>query len=247
MTYPKYKNKHLEEALFNAHDSGTVLKHKNMKLPKKYIFLYHHSVKNYLKRKYKPKKIVLSPIMIIYVWKDIGFVDMKGIGSPYAAGAIENLIALGGKKFLNVGVAGGLHSWGFYLCTKALRDEGTSYHYLPHGKYVYPDKILTNNFGKTMDKAGISYLRAPTWTTDAFYRETKAEIVHYSKIGIKTVEMEAAALFSIAQVRKVKIASAFVVSDILGEKWENKFGKWDLHHALNQLFDAAVECLKEVK
>lgn len=56
--------------------------------------------------------------------------------------------------------------------------------------------------------------------------------------------MEAAALFAVAKYRKVRIASVFVVSDLLGKKWLPKFHRFDIKKAQNLLIDAAVECLR---
>ena len=246
MTYPKFKNKHLEESLVNPRGFARDKKLPR-DLPKKYIILYSERSLRYLKRKYHPKKIKVYSLLTIYQHGDIGFVRVTGIGSPNAAGIMDELIVFGGKKFLNLGFAGGLDGEGVFLCEKALRDEGTSYHYLPHGHFTFPDKELTNKLGKSIEKAGIEYQRATTWTIDAPYRETKAEVEHYRKKGIKTVEMEASALFAVAKVRKVKIASAFIVSDTLGEKWEPKFHKRSVRVGLNQLIDAGFDCFRGEK
>ncbi|MEK6904857.1 MAG: nucleoside phosphorylase, partial [Nanoarchaeota archaeon] len=180
----------------------------------------------------------------IYQHKNIGIVLMTGIGSPNAATVMEELIALGGKEFLNIGSAGGLKDFGIFLCEKSIRDEGTSYHYITLGKYAYPDKGLTNRLEKQLVKNRISFQKATSWTIDAPYRETKAEIQKYKKQGVATVEMESSALFTVAQVRKVKIASAFVVSDILGDdKWDPQFDAKHVNQNLNKLFDVALECL----
>ena len=169
---------------------------------------------------------------------------MTGIGSPHSAGILEELIALGGREFLNIGIAGGLNQEGVFLCDKALRDEGTSYHYLPSGRFSYPDRKLTERLGRCMEKEGLEYSEGTTWTIDAPYRETKTEVEKYTKQGVCTVEMEASALFAVAEYRKVKIASAFVVSDVLGGEWKPKFHKFNVARAQNRLIDAAVKCLK---
>lgn len=153
---------------------------------------------------------------------------------------MEELIALGGKEFLNIGTAGGLKKEGIILCEKALRDEGTSYHYIPKGKFAYPDKSLTIRLEKLLKKINIPFMKGATWTIDAPYRETKAEIEKYSKQGIYTVEMEASALFSVAKYRNVKIASVFIVSDLLGKKWLPKFHRFNVKRAQNDLIDVAI-------
>ena len=94
-----------------------------------------------------------------------------------------------------------------------------------------------------LERNNLEFFTASTWTIDAPYRETKKEVVHYKKLGIATVEMEASALFAVASVRKVKVAAAFVVSDILGEKWDPQFHKLDVKKALNKLADISLKCL----
>jgi uridine phosphorylase len=243
MSYPKFKNKHLMEALF---EPSHYITYRNLprNLPKKFIFVYQKSAKNYILRKYKPKKTVLKNVTY-YWYKDICFVKFEGIGAPNAHVVFEELIAMGGRIFLNIGTAGGLRKWGTFLCSKALRDEGTSYHYLPHGHFTFPDKKLTIKLGKSMKKMGIDYSNGITWTLDAPYRETKKEIKYYAKKGIDTVEMETSALFAVAKFRKVKIASAFVISDLLVEKWDPKFHKKEIKKQLYRLIDAAVRCLHD--
>ncbi|MBU2639110.1 MAG: nucleoside phosphorylase [Nanoarchaeota archaeon] len=167
---------------------------------------------------------------------------MTGIGAPNAAAVFEELIALGGKEFLNIGTSGGLHHEGIFLCEKALRDEGTSYHYLPDGKFIYPDKDLTEKFRKSIEKNRLEYFKGITWTIDAPYRETKAEVEEYAKGGITNVEMEASALFAVAKYRSIKIASAFIVSDLLGKEWTPKFHRFNIIKAQNKVIDAAVDC-----
>ncbi|MDP3882123.1 MAG: nucleoside phosphorylase [Nanoarchaeota archaeon] len=242
MVFPNFENKHLQEALFSPKD---FIKYRKFKgnFPKKYIITYQSRALNYFRRKYKPKKHKFYSLLNVYVHKDIGFVRMTGIGAPNAATVIEELIALGGKTFINVGTAGGLNHEGVFLCDKAIRDEGTSYHYLPHGEEVFPDNKLTEKLGKCIRKQGLEYFKGTTWTIDAPYRETRVEVEHYVKQGVATVEMEASALFAVAKVRKAKIASAFVVSDLLGKKWLPQFHRFNIKKAQNKLIDAAVNCL----
>jgi len=242
MAYPNFVNKHSEESLFHPSDFIKYRKLKG-KFPKKYLLTYQSSAKSYFVRKYKPKKIKLYSLLNIYTYKDIGFVKMAGIGSPNAVTILEELIALGGKEFLNIGTAGGLHNEGVFLCDKAIRDEGTSHHYLPPGDLAYPDKEFTEKLSNSLQKSGLAFETGTTWTIDAPYRETKAEVARYVKEGVKTVEMEASALFSVAKYRSVKIASAFVVSDLLGEKWLPKFHRFNVRKAQNKLIDCGVMCL----
>jgi len=244
MPYPNFKNKHLEQALFDPqdyHSWNEFLKKDYGKPIRKYIILYYPRIIKYFKRKYKSEKIKIYRLITIYRHKDVGVVCMTGIGAPNAVAVMEELIAFGGREFINIGSCGGLEGFGTFLCDRAIRDEGASQHYLSYAKYSYPHKGLTDGLGKYMDKKGIKFERSTNWTIDAPYRETKAEIKRYKKEGVKTVEMEASALFVVAKIRKVKIASAFAVSDVLGEnKWDPQFKARHVNQNLYQLFDAAM-------
>ncbi len=249
MAYPNFKNKHLEEALFSAHDYVNYRKYRMKDFPSNYVILYHGGLWDHLKRKYgkHSKKISLYNSHSILKYGNVGLIRMNGIGSPHAVTLLEELIALGGRKFINVGMAGGLQKQGVFVCSMAIRDEGTSYHYIPHGKFSYPDAKLTADLVKTLRIRGIKFEVASTWTMDAPYRETKAEIEKYHKGGVATVEMEASALFAVAEVKKVKMASAFVVSDVLDKKWDPQFDKMDVRKALNEVAEAAIDCLMRRK
>jgi len=181
------------------------------------------------------------------VYKDIGFIRVTGIGSPNAVTILEELIALGGRVFLNIGLAGGLQREGIFLCDKALRDEGTSYHYLPHNKFAFPDEKLTKKLGEFIEKQGLEFFKGATWTIDAPYRETISEIKKYAKTGIATVDMESSALFAVAEYKKVKIASVFVVSDLLGNEWVPKSHELKVKKTLDRLIDAGVDCLRNLE
>jgi uridine phosphorylase len=247
MGFPNFEQKHVEPSFFSAADFikwRKCAQKLGQKPLRKYILVYYPHILHYFRRKYAPKKILINRLITIYKYKSVGVVQMTGIGSPHAVTVFEELIALGGKKFLNIGSAGGLKDFGIFLCARSIRDEGTSHHYLPGAKYAYPNKQLTKQFGIFLNKHNLNFECGDSWTIDAAYRETKTEIQHYLKEGVKTVEMESSALFTVAKIRKVKIASAFVVSDVLGEeKWDPQFGKKHVKVNLHALLDAAVDCL----
>ena len=247
MSYPQYKNKHLGESLFNPDDFAGYKKWDKKGFPRKIVIIYQRYPLAYFKRKYagKYKTLSFTAGHDILKYGSVGLIKMAGIGSPHATLKFEELIARGAREFICIGTAGGLQHEGLFLCDRAIRDEGTSHHYYPHGKYSYPNKDLTESLAKAIDKQKFSYERATTWTIDAPYRETKAEIAQYKKEGVATVDMEASALFSVAKYRKVKIASAFVVSDLLGEKWTPKFHHTNVKRKLNKLIDIAINCLEK--
>lgn len=146
MTYPQHKDKHLEESLFNAKDF-VKYRYKREDFPKKYIIMFQRASERHVKRKYSSKRVKeAANTGHMYIYKDVGFLKMTGIGSPHAATVLEELMALGGKEFIIIGTAGGFRDYGVVVCDRAIRDEGTSHHYIAPGKYSYPDKGLTTRF-----------------------------------------------------------------------------------------------------
>ena len=149
------------------------------------------------------------------------------IGGPAAGTILEEVIELGAKKILFVGSTGALQKYeigSIMIPAKAIRDEGTSYHYLKAGKYSYPSKALAKELEDICKYSKISYHKGATWTTDAPFRETLRKVEKCRKEGVMCVEMEAASLFAIATHRKVQVAGIFWVSDLLlKDKWSEHF------------------------
>jgi uridine phosphorylase len=144
-----------------------------------------------------------------------------GIGAPAAAAQLEVLAALGVREFLSLGTAGGLGPKqsvrDVVVLTDAVRDEGVSYHYVSPDADVRPDSALTTALGERLRDAGMTFTEGTSWTTDAPYRETREEIEVFRRQGVLTVEMEAAALFAVAQTLNVRLASAVVLDAVIGE------------------------------
>ncbi len=165
-----------------------------------------------------------------------------GIGAPAAGMMIELLIAMGVRRFVSIGTAGGIHPalgiGDLTVCRAAYRDEGVSHHYLDDpSPLVEPDPLLSNDFAAAL---GDRAIEGSTWTTDAPFRETEAEIRHYQELGVLTVEMEAAALCAICRHRGVAIASGFVISDLLSAPvWNPQFRAEATAEGLWRLFEAA--------
>jgi uridine phosphorylase len=161
-----------------------------------------------------------------------------GIGAPRAVQGMEMLIAWGVKEFISIGTAGAIAAdlkiGDLVGCDRAIRDEGTSHHYLPAGRYSYPTD--GGQFAKKFQRIGTS------WTLDAFFRHTRDEIAAYQKEGVLTVEMEASALFAVAQMRGVSAGAGFVISDLLyGDEWDPQFRKEPVEKGLDQLLQMALQ------
>ncbi|MBC7461441.1 MAG: phosphorylase, partial [Thermoleophilia bacterium] len=132
------------------------------------------------------------------------------------------------------------------LVARAVRDEGTSHHYLPDGAPALPDARLAAAIAGELDARELAHHRTATWTTDAIYRETADEVRAHVAAGVDVVEMEAAAVFAVGAVRGAQVASLLVVSDIISTldgTWVPEFHGEVVGAALERAFDVAVAVL----
>ena len=105
---------------------------------------------------------------------------------------------------------------------------------------------MTKRIEDVLDALGQKYIIGSSWTIDALYRETVAEARKYQKEGISTVEMEAAALFAVAQYKGVELGAIFTVSDsLVGRKWSPQFQSRRTKSGLETLYRAAIAALTE--
>jgi uridine phosphorylase len=150
-----------------------------------------------------------------------------GVGAPVAASMLEAAIALGCKKFIACGGAGVLDKeiavGHIIVPAAAIRDEGTSYHYLPPSREAQASPAGVAAIEKTLQKHNCDYIVSKTWTTDAPYRETPAKVQLRRSEGCLAVDMEAAAFFAVAQFRGVTFAQMlYGGDDVSGEEWEHR-------------------------
>ena len=171
-----------------------------------------------------------------------------GVGAPLAASLLEEVIALGCTKFIACGGAGVLDRTiqvgHLVIVSAAVRDEGTSYHYLPPSREVSASAVAVAAIEQVLQQRQRDYLVAKTWTTDGLYRETAARIKRRKAEGCLTVEMEAAAFFAVAQFRGVAFGQLLYGGDDLGsDEWDGR--AWDRQEAVREsLFWLAAEaCL----
>jgi uridine phosphorylase len=150
-----------------------------------------------------------------------------GVGAPMAAGLLEECIPLGCRKFVACGGAGVLDReiavGHLVVPTAAVRDEGTSYHYLSPAREVSASPEAVAAIVRTLKQRRAPYLLGKTWTTDAPYRETQAKVQRRRADGCLTVEMEAAAFFAVAQFRGVTFAQIlYGGDDVSGGEWDER-------------------------
>ena len=114
-----------------------------------------------------------------------------GEGSPMISSLTEELIAFGVKRVISIvwggGLQPGLKSGDIVVCDRAVRDEGTSHHYLTPGKFVHATPSMVDKLKNAIETRGRTCTVGTTWTTDAPYRETREEVIQYQSEGVLTV------------------------------------------------------------
>lgn len=171
-------------------------------------------------------------------------VFQPGVGAPLAAALMEEVIALGVDTIVACGGAGVLVSeiavGHVVIPSAAVRDEGTSYHYLPPSREVTADPEAIAAIEQVLQAHHVPYITAKTWTTDAVYRETPAKVQLRKAEGCKVVEMETAAFLAVAQFRGVRFGQLLYGGDDLGsEEWDDR--DWQSHSGRETLFWLAAE------
>ena len=153
-------------------------------------------------------------------WRGLSMGLIGGtVGAPFAVLVAEQLIAAGCRHIIGYSSSGSISSGLTLPCLvvphRALRDEGTSYHYLPPSRWINARGRLPDTLAHHAVSCGLPVHRGTTWTTDAPYRETQSQIVRHGAAGVLTVEMEAAALMALAEVHRADIASLLHVTNAL--------------------------------
>ena len=217
-------------------------------LPDIVVFCYQKKLLHIIEEKFETEKRK-DHLIVKFENFHLAVIGSFGIGAPAAVVKLEEAIARGGKVFFSIGSCGALQKdmdiGDIVLCEKAIRDEGTSHHYLPPEKYAKSDEDILMALENGLKKLKFAFHKGSSWTTDAVYRETIDEIKQYQSEGVKCVEMEASALFSVPKVRGVKLGSLFIVSDSLADlKWSPHFTNSKVN--LELLFKVIVRACQQL-
>jgi uridine phosphorylase len=147
------------------------------------------------------------------------------VGAPFAVLVAEELLASGCRALVSLSSAGliaeGVAPPFFLLIDKALRDEGTSHHYLPQGRYSDAVPSLVDAVERRLAGAPISVVRGASWTTDAPFRETERLIASRRSEGIVSVEMEAAALLALGTALGIPVVCLAHVTNAMATRTED--------------------------
>ena len=219
--------------------------------PRAVIFAPQKSLAEYVLRHHSTKRIkgFLGEFYLLkrtngQVAVSTGF----GIGAPVIAGLSDEFAALGVKQFVLIGMAGGLQpeltAGSLVISTHAIRGEGTSRHYLSSNSTVDSSEEMAQGISNILSKQNHPHLRGTTWTTDAPFRELRKDVLEYQKQGVLAVDMEAAAMLSVARSMDLSAVAMFSIADQLSDgHWRMAKDLRPAQKGLSVSFDAALEHL----
>lgn len=186
------------------------------------------------------------------------------VGASFAVLVAEQLFASGCRHLVSVTSAGRIADLGeppyVVLIDRALRDEGTSGHYLAPGAGDFvdaPDPALLDRVSTALREAllpaggfgSVALHRGATWTTDAPYRETQAAIDAARARGVLAVEMEAAALYAFAAARGASVTCFAHVTNSMGQQQGSDFEKGEAEGSVTaiRLVEASAKAFRDAE
>ena len=170
-----------------------------------------------------------------------------GCGASYAAITLERCLAWGAKQVLACGGAGvlvdDLPMGALLVPERALRDEGTSYHYAPPSRYMEISEPARRAIEQTILAHHMRYQEVVTWSTDGFFRETKEKVAYRKSEGCSVVEMECSALAACAAFRSATWGMLLYTADSLADVQRYDQRHWGgsaYEYALTLCLDAVL-------
>lgn len=207
---------------------------KNIKLPKVAVGVFSRHLFEDVIRKFNCREVGYiscanlerDVYVLSYNSVDITFF-MAGVGGSWISADIEELRMQGVEKFIIFGNCGVLDSkiedCSIIIPTKAFRDEGTSYHYVADSETIEVNPKYINTFIKILEKHDFEHTKGYTWTTDAFYRETKDKIEYFKSNGAVCVEMEASVISAVCKRRNLEYFTFYYAGDNLDcAEWDER-------------------------
>jgi purine-nucleoside phosphorylase len=181
-----------------------------------------------------------------FVSEHLVLVSGFGIGAPAIAAKFEEMKSLGVGRVVFVGTAGALQEemsiGDVVLVERAKSAEGTSKHYSKKEEFQ-SDETLLQEITESLRAKDLEFRRGSTWTTDAPYREQRATLKRLQNQGVMCVDMEASALYAVAESIGLKTVGVFLISDKLNDGvWQPGFG----HSALREKFATVAQQLLQV-
>ncbi len=201
-----------------------------LKINKLIITFFKETIKMFLDEGKIKEYLTLSGEndLVLYKFVDDDVLLMKGIiGCPACAGFLDELTGIGISRVMFCGGGGVLDKnikVGELLVVKgSIRDEGFSYHYVEPSRIINAQEDVRKVICSYLKEKHIPYIEGLTWTTDAFYRETKDKVCLRKEEGAKIVEMEQSGCIAVAQFRNIKYgAIIYAGDDVSQEVWDKR-------------------------
>jgi uridine phosphorylase len=250
-----------DEAIFTSHDTIRYVA-KNRRVPPHAMRIPKRLLLTYQRNAYESAKKLIDGTCIEWLYGEaqpfcVGRYDdveigvgRFWIGAPATVMTLEEAIACGANTIFEVGISGGLQTFlkpaDLIVVTEAIRDEGTSNHYLPPKVKVESSKHLRAKLVGHLKQAGIRHFIGPVCSTDGVYRETRGKLRKFRNNGVLAINMETSAVFALAKYRDVEAVSAQVISDLLTENgWHQAFHDRAVKQNTVTLLRAALDTLSE--
>ena len=160
------------------------------------------------------------PVYVVRYGKEEICLVQAPVGAPAAAQILDWLISYGVTEIISSGSCGVLTKMEenvFLVPSRALRDEGTSYHYLRPSRYVDINPKARKAVEKTLREHNLRYTEVMTWSTDGFFRETEEKVAYRKAEGCQVVEMECSALAAVAALRGGIFGQLLFTADTLAD------------------------------
>ena len=206
----------------------------NIRLPKVAIGVFSKLIFKNIIEKFKCKEVGMirnvnfeKNVYILNYKNQLFTFFMAGVGGPSISRDIEDLHVQGVEKIIIFGNCGVLDSsiedCSIIIPNLAYREEGTSYHYIEESDAIEINPKYKKYFIKILKKYNYSYTIGPTWSTDAFYRETKDKIEYFKKLDVKSVEMEASTIAAVCKYLGIDYFTFYYAGDNLDSvEWEER-------------------------
>ena len=178
---------------------------------------------------------------------------MSKVGAPACIVGYEEITVMGLEKLIMFGTCGvldrNIDDLAIIIPTSAIRDEGTSYHYMKSSPEIPVNKKYKKEFIEILDKNNISYVEGKVWTTDAPYRETRNKVLKRKEQGCICVDMECSAMNAVAQFRNKELFQFFYAADNLDStKWDQRsLGNSDRLSEKEKIIYLALELATKMK
>lgn len=176
--------------------------------------------------KITPANMTIPVYEIEYKGKKIALFNAY-MGAAGCVATLEDLFAMGVKKLVIFGTCGvldnSINDCSIIIPDSAVRDEGTSYHYMPSSEEISVNEKYIEEFKRFLDEIHVSYHTGKVWTTDGIYRETRDKVIRRKEQGCICVDMECSAVAAMAKFRGRDVLHFFYGADNLdAEQWDQR-------------------------